>query len=293
MSRESPIHCVIASRCRPICGLINADGLLWCLDLQSRTTAGSFSVVFDIGGHRAAFNDKGTMCVSAAYRRRGVEAYSVPEGRSLWRRSDLAKVQHIAWDDFLSSFVLIRDRACAEVLDPASGVTTEKLPRVRQRYASPFEFIALRVHRKLELVEGPSWAPRFRWPLESFASLDGCFSRDTVFVSEAGGPLRAFHIADGVQQWRVASRAEHYLSLAHCEETGQLHAVRWNYQTGEDAALDCVVANTGEVARSFPLTRISATGAFAAQGRYYVGADWSVIDMVAGERFSLGLGGLG
>jgi hypothetical protein len=288
VATEKRIHYVAGSSGSGMCGVVDSTGTLRCVDLHRKAWIGAFPVAFDIGGARLAVDDKGTLCVSAAYQRHGVAAYRLPDGQILWRRPDLKKVQEVVWDKYQGRCILVRDRASAEVIDPADGRSIQKIPRVRAWYPSPYEAIALREDRLLRLLEVPALTCRFTAEKESFASLAACFSRDAVFVSEAGGALRAFCLESGKLRWRLTHPPhQHYVSVAFCESMNCLYGIRWQFKAGMLTVLDRISPDSGEVSNSLVLSEDAATGAFAARGAFYVGLDLRVVATATGEIFSL------
>lgn len=284
MGTEDVVQCVAASLRSRICTFVQTGGRLSIVNIESGKVISAFGVVFDTGGQRCALDGDGQVCFSAAYHR-GVAAYHIPDGHILWSRPHIRKVQSIVWDDALKWVVLVRDSASAEVVSPDDGATVGRIPRVRQWYSSPFDPLSLRVSRQLELLEGRTWSSRHRWALDSFASLDACFSRTSVFISESTGPLRAFSLTSGEELWRVTPpRGQHYPAVAFCASRQQVCVARWDYEKGAALWLDSLTTDTGELVASQQMPTSAALGVFASQGECYVGADWSVIDTATGQR---------
>ncbi len=87
---------------------------------------------------------------------------------------------------------------------PKTGETVTSMRAVKFWRASPFERIALLDKKEvMQIREIPSDRIRGTIKPATFARLAACFAPTRVFISESGGPLRAFDVSTTDLLWTV------------------------------------------------------------------------------------------
>ena len=72
-----------------------SDVAIWDVGTGQRIT--SFQTILDFGGRRLAVDPAGEFCVAGAYDRDGLACYNATTGNLIWQRTDLKRVQHVAY----------------------------------------------------------------------------------------------------------------------------------------------------------------------------------------------------
>jgi len=209
-------------------------------DLAGRKHLLTLDATLDFGGDRLAVSNDGRTLVAGAYDRRGITAYSIPEGTELWRRGDLKRVQNVGFAPADSRVLCGFDHRPCEVLVSATGRSGATLRGVRQAWESPFScarFMARSRGQKTNAISAVDGTVR-PVPKASFAVLDVAFSPSVICTSEAGGPVRAFDPSTAAELWRRTPSRGHFLRLAYCDRLGAFVGRSWEH-------IHCISPATG------------------------------------------------
>jgi hypothetical protein len=216
-----------------------AEGRVTIWSQATRGSVAEFASVFAFGGNRLALLAAPVpLVVVAAYSRKGIQAHDLG-GVVRWSRRDLKRVQTVRALHLKSHGPVVGvgfGDAPFLLLDPATGLTRDRLRGVRDVYASPESPLTVFVREgRIEIKVAETVR---RVSLTSFAVLDIGLSSEAVLVSEAGGDLRCFS-PEARQSWRWSpGRGVHGLSVAWQRARRVWLAAVWPFERG--GPLACV-----------------------------------------------------
>ena len=201
-------------------------------DIAGGTRSATLETTFDFGGRRLALSDELDAALAAAYHVHGLALYSCSDGRELWRRKDLKKVQKITLSrDGLTAYCG-REGASLAVVDLRTGHTERVVRGARALHDSRYDDVQFLDGTKPQVLEN---AGRRRCFVDrtTFAFLDVTFAPGLLAVSESGGPVRCLDIAAGHERWRYQPTAgRHVLRLGDREAERSLLGVEWPFEKG-------------------------------------------------------------
>jgi WD40 repeat protein len=243
--RETAIRHLAASRTGSVLAAAEFKQRVYLYDLQTLERAHTLQTTLDFGGRRLAISDDGRTVIVGAYERSGIAAYSGHDGRELWRRKDLKKVQNIHFSaDNTRVFCCFDSRPC-ESLNPATGRSGMSLRAVRAIWESAYAPVRFLV-RPRDYAIGDFEAPIASIPRVSFYVLSADFSPTLVCVTEAGGPVRAFDTSSGAEVWRhTPAQGTHFLQVAFCAGLRSFVGVSWPFERGGQNLLQRFSSDNG------------------------------------------------
>jgi hypothetical protein len=196
---------------------------------------GEFKTVLDFGVRKLALTPDGTVCIAGSWGRRkkgkrGLAAYSIPDGTLLWLREDIPHIGSIRLSGSGMEIYCGVEGSSAQVVETATGKTMRRIRAVTEVIGSPYTRHQLMVQKRPEVVRtcrdgqcfisnsfsypdylmcGPS---EFRIPPLSFGLLDATFAPESVCLSEPRdalhpreniGGIRLIDLATGHSQWHL------------------------------------------------------------------------------------------
>jgi hypothetical protein len=156
---------------------------------------GEFKTVFSFGGRRLALTPDGSICIAGGWGR-GLAAYSVPDGRILWHRRDIHRVQTVRLSGSGREIYCGVEASPAHILVAATG---EHIGRVRAAiglYGSRYTSHRMIVKKGRYEVHGET---EFKVPAWSFGLLDATFSPEALCLSEPGNFLHPSEATAGIR----------------------------------------------------------------------------------------------
>lgn len=212
-------------------------------DLKKLTT---LYTKLDFGGQRLAISSTGTLCAVGAYDRYGISMYDLNTDDLLWSNKDLKKVQVLRFNHSGDRLYACFSDKSMHVINALTGEIIEKIRGIKNIWFSPYENIYLTEGNNISLCKSAS-VKKLKIERQSFAILDVAFAKDMIFVTEAGGPLRAIDINSGKVLWNINIDDNHFLKLGYLEEKDILYAVLWPYVNGGNKVLYKIDKQTGNV----------------------------------------------
>lgn len=258
---------------------VTADHLVKAWDLSARTLTASFSGRWSLGGRRLAMSPSGQSLVTGAYDRLGITHYAA-DGRELWRRRDLTRVQQLAIDQIHNEVVAVfQDRAC-HVLDLTTGMTRANPRGIYQvKIAGDGSCRLLGRSRDVVVVRRDDSAVLFSAAPENWAVLDCAFTPIGIALTFSGGDTRLVN-ASGVQ-WRYRPPSEHHiLRLGWCEERGEVLGCERHYERGGEEYLVRLNLD-GRLVKRIRIPP-GSDGAFVMSGTAILGRTGLMIDSASG-----------
>jgi hypothetical protein len=168
---------------------------IWCWEKAQQV--GEFETVLDFGGRRLVLAAEGSICIAGSWKR-GLAAYSVPDGRCLWWRSDLKHVQVLTLGASAKEVNCgFEDRPLA-VIDVKTGTTLKTVKDASRIICSRFGLCALERQRSRYRVVGEHV---FDIAPMSFALVDGAFSPEAVCIAEPHAGIRCIELVSAEQLW--------------------------------------------------------------------------------------------
>ncbi|SRR6266568_3113392 len=283
MGKQVPAIChLAASREGGVLAAAEFEKLVHLYDLRTLERVRTLDTTHDFGGHRLAISGDGQTIIVGAYNIHGVAAYSGADGRELWRRKDLKKVQYIRFNTDDSRVFCCFDHRPCESLNVATGKSGTPRRGVRRIWESPFGRLRF-LERSRDYAIADFEAPIASIARVSFAVLSAAFSPTLLCISEAAGPVRAFDVATGSEVWRCKPPAGHFLQVAFCEELRSFAGVCWPLRHDSSYLLQLFDSQSG-AATGVAEIRLTAETEFCLRGSRLVTSAGSVFDVASGKR---------
>ena len=169
-----------------------------------------FETILDFGGRRLALTPDGSVCIAGSFHH-GLAAYSVPEGRLLWHRKDIRKVQRITLNSSGRELYCGVEGPSVFILETDTGTSLGKVARASSIIASHVSFHRLIVRRgDSYLVEGDR---ELEIPAASFSLLDAAFSSEAVCISEPRTGIRCIDLASGNLVWHYKTLGANHIAF--------------------------------------------------------------------------------
>jgi len=217
-------------------------------NLATLEKSAEFETTLSFGGRRLALDPTGELCATAAWEggtRGGVACYETKSGRRVWHRRDLEQTQRLRFSAGGTNLWCVPDTGPTKLLDSVNGNTLEALTALADIYESPYSgglFLEKRKHDYRLGSDSDICIPRL-----SFAVLDVAFSKGSLIISEAGGPVRCLENSTGVELWRYTpSASSHLLRLWYRERDDNFYGIHWEYRTGSFRTLVRLEGRTGQ-----------------------------------------------
>jgi hypothetical protein len=176
---------------------------------------GEFQTMFDFGGRRLALTPDGSTCIVGAWGQlgrgaRGLGAYSIPDGKLLWNRKDIRRIQDVRLSGSGQEIYCGVQDASAHIIETSTGETIRRVRATEKIVGSQYTpNQVIEQKRGRYLVRGGC---EFEIQPLSSALLDAAFSPDAVCLSELRdsshpseiGGIRLIDLATGESCWHVA-----------------------------------------------------------------------------------------
>ena len=171
---------------------------------------GEFETILDFGGRRLALSPDGRICITGSYSR-GLAAYSIPDGRLLWHRRDLRKLQLIYLNALGSEIYCGDDRPSVHIIETETGNSLGKVARADRIVPSqtgPHQLVSRR--QDAYTVTGPG---EFAISAVSFGLLDAAFSPEAVCLAEPKTGIRCIDLVSGSVLWHHQTLGANHLAF--------------------------------------------------------------------------------
>ena len=283
--RASKVDEIVASDDSPFVAVVDIDCNVSIWNLSTGRKISEFRSFWDIGGQRLAISKDGCRCAVGAWNRYGITMHDTTQGRILWQRKELKKVQSMKFSRYLSALFAEIDMRAFHIVDTESGETLEKMRGIEGICESPFEKIEL-LERKsagLEIVEFDSKTTIFKIARMSFAVLDALFTKRSVVVWESGHypettqSISCYSLKDGDLIWRYQVPKDSLLrGLGYRQSSAELLAIK-DYKT-----LLTFDESDGKLRKEIPIGD-AGRSAFAIGGSLLVTWTGKVHDTITGR----------
>ncbi len=194
---------------------------------------GDFKTIYSFGLNSLVLTFDGAVCIVAGWRR-GLAAYSVPDGVLLWRgkREDGRNIQRIG---NISLTALGNELYCGVetntvlMVDVKTGQTIGKVARANAVHASQYGACELVVKKDVYLLRGEV---EIKIPAMSFGMHTAAFSPISVCLSEPRAGIRCVSLASGDLLWHHPTKA--FSRATFNPSDGQFYCVDCNENTPPD-----------------------------------------------------------
>ena len=168
---------------------------------KTREQLSQFDTIMDDGGRRLAMTDDGRICIAGSFRR-GLAAYSIPDGNLLWHRKDLRQVQYVHLSASGSEIFCGIEKPSVHIIETETGISLGEMPHAAKVISSqvgPHQLVARREDR-YTLQSG---SHELEFSASSFALLSAAFSPEAVCLSEPGTGIRCVDLSSGNVLWHL------------------------------------------------------------------------------------------
>jgi hypothetical protein len=269
----------------------------WSIDTRERVA--EFDTVLEPGGQRLAISRDGKLCAAGAYdggslaknRYLGGSAavYDALTGEMLWQNKGIKRVQELKFSMHQPGilFASFSDQPL-HVVDSRTGAILKKLRGVRSIIESPFEKIQFRESAEgYFLVDSENDRQVGRLSRANYGPLDVTFSDIYAVVSEVGGRMRCFDMANRAQVWEHHSeKGYHVVAMKYNEKTRDIVGIDLDYEKGKMGSIVWLDENTGLPKRRLPFDARWNEVAFALKGTTIVTSNGGLMDASDGKEIA-------
>jgi hypothetical protein len=75
--------------------LAEFEKVVQIFDILEKKMISEFETILDFGGRRVAINNNGEICICASYEKNLLCGYETANGRKIWQREDIKKIQSV------------------------------------------------------------------------------------------------------------------------------------------------------------------------------------------------------
>lgn len=251
-------------------------------DLDSGEKISEFETVLDFGGKRILLSHDGKLCITAAYDKYGLVCYSTDNGRALWNRGDISKVQVLTISKDGEKVYCGNDSGPCNIIDIKTGKDLAKIRGVQAVYESLYEEIVFE-DRKNPVLRYQNGSKIAEIKRESFAILSVIFGIDSLCLSESGGFTRFIECCTGKEIWRyVPPKGSHIIHLGYLERMDKFAGIEWPYEKGDEMKLLMFDQKTQ---RSVTVIQFESQAAveFTSSGEMFINSDGTIRNTSTGE----------
>ena len=206
-------------------------------DTATSEKTAEFETILDFGGNRLTLDANGEMCVTAAYDRYGIAAYSTASGRELWRRKDLRQAQLVHFSRDNKRIFCCFDKKPSVILNKITGESVGSFGKIEGVFESSYDDLLLLEKKRLE-IQSTSGDTIISLERSSFAVLDAVFGKGQLCISESGKGVRCFTGEASSVIWEyVPEQGRHVLELGFSSVSDSFYGVEWGYMYGGPKSL--------------------------------------------------------
>ena len=178
-------------------------------DWKKAQQIGEFETILDFGGRRLLLASDGSICVTGSWRR-GLAAYSLPDGACLRKRPELVQIQLLTWSASGREVNCGFEKRSLAVIDARTGNTLSTMKNALRVFSSRYSSSELVQERERYRLVGEY---TFEIPAMSFGILDAAFSSDAVCISEPKTGIRCIKLDSGEQLWHHSDLWSNHLAF--------------------------------------------------------------------------------
>ncbi|MCL4310616.1 MAG: hypothetical protein M1340_06510 [Actinobacteria bacterium] len=286
--KENRVHLLVQALNAPVVSvakpLVISDSLIpveiW--NLKSIERLISFDTPLSLGGHRMMLNNQGTYCVTAAHEESLLSCYGVSNGKLVWRRHDLRRIQRImpaAKDDYFYCCFYDQPSLIVNIID---GQTIDHMGKIaiESIYESPFEQLKVVVYdsrgRKIELIKDGKMVKQIA--RVTFGVLDVSFCPTGFCISESVGPVRFFDLS-GNELWRYQPpERKHVLNLEYSRKNQNFYGTELSLDRSKFT--DTLLRFKSDFQEAEVIRKLdTALGTFCSFGEFLVTASGDIINV--------------
>jgi len=258
------------------------------MDIKKNIVISEFETILDCGIYLIISED-GNICVCGCWERYGICGYDAKSGKKIWQRKDLKKVKtmQLIRSDSNLFFVSFADRA-SEIIDISTGRSIKKILGCEKYYESKFlPIYVLDSRARIRVFDLNTEKKIFNIKRQSFATLDMCFSENSILISESGCPLNCYDTKSGKLLWRAEKvNGEHFLRISYNNEIKKYVGVTWPYISGGNKKLKYINCNNGKIENEVNIN-CPTESEFGFDGKILITSDKEIIDIQTCKKSNL------
>lgn len=264
--------------------LAEFDKIVQIIDIVEKEKISEFETILDFGGKRVAIDNSGKICICASYEKNLVCGYETITGNKIWQRKDIKKVQVIRILTTPEESIFIQsDKGPGRILNIFTGEDIILLPGIENFFESNFQTIQFHERKDVfEIVDRITLNKILSIKRKSFALLDMAFSKDSILISESGGPASCYDLENGELKWILPLDSDgHFLKLCYNEICNQFLAISWPFQRGGNKKLKYLNLQNGNLEKELTIDRPAETE-FALEGNLLITSEKLIINTLTG-----------
>jgi len=254
------------------------------MDIKKNIIISEFETILDCGEYLIISED-GNICVCGCWERYGICGYDVKSGEKIWQRKDLKKVSimQLVRSNSNLFFVSFSDRA-SEMVEISTGKSIKKILGCKKYYESKFSPIYVLDSRTIIRVFDINTGKKlFNIKRQSFATLDMCFSENSILLSESGCPLNCYDVKTGKLLWQTKEiYGEHFLRISYNNEIKKYIGVTWPYINGGNKKLKYINCDNGKIESEIDI-KCPVESEFGFDGKILITSDKEIVDIQTGK----------
>jgi hypothetical protein len=259
------------------------------MDITKNIIISEFKTILDFGGRRLIISLDGNICVCGCYKRYGICGYNVKSGEKIWQRKDLKKVQNMQLIRSNNNLFFVSfDGKASEIIEIATGKSVKKILNCKGYYENRFlPLYVLDGPKNIRIFEINTNKNLFNIRRQSFATLDMCFSENTILISESTCPLNCYDIVKEKLLWQtIKTEGEHFLRISYNNEIKKYIGVTWPYKNGGNKKLKYINCDSGKTEHEMDINCPTETE-FGFNGKILITSDKEIIDIQTGKKSKL------
>ena len=253
------------------------------MDITKNIIISEFKTILDCGGNLIISED-GNICVCGCWERDGICGYDVKSGKKIWQRKDKKKVSimQLMRSDSNLFFVSFADKA-SEIVEISTGKSIKKIFDCKNYYENRFlPLYVLDSPTKIRVFDTNN--KLFNIKRQSFATLDMCFSENSILISESGCPLNCYDTEKGKLLWQTEkTEGEHFLRISYNDKTKKYIGVAWPYIKGGKQILKYINCGNGKIEHEIDISCPAKTE-FGFNGKILITSDKEIFDIQTGKK---------
>lgn len=200
-------------------------------------------------GISISISDNGKELLVSGYNNKSVTLYDIDKQKIIWQRKDVNKPgESIILNKSKDLIFINTEKLGAFYLNRKTGETIEKIKKTGSIRESEYNDLDQHITEESSIIKerfGNKTILSFYH--KSFALLDSCFSKDSIFCAYSTNPLIAVDTNNPFEEKWSLSVTGHYLKIEYRKVDDKILGIRWDYEKGGSYFLSIINAQNGNL----------------------------------------------